>query len=58
MSGAVVGSGGSAVEFRGIRRSYGATHALAGLDLALKPGELLAHLRAALDRSAGRPIAG
>jgi putative spermidine/putrescine transport system ATP-binding protein len=33
--------GGAAVEFRGIRRSYGATHALTGLDLALEPGELL-----------------
>jgi putative spermidine/putrescine transport system ATP-binding protein len=33
-----------AVEFRGIRRSYGDTHALAGLDLALRPGELLALL--------------
>jgi putative spermidine/putrescine transport system ATP-binding protein len=33
-----------AVEFRGIRRSYGDTHALAGLDLALHPGELLALL--------------
>jgi putative spermidine/putrescine transport system ATP-binding protein len=36
--------GGAAVEFRGIRRSYGSTHALAGLDLALHPGELLALL--------------
>jgi putative spermidine/putrescine transport system ATP-binding protein len=35
---------GAAVEFRGVRRSYGATHALAGLDLALRPGELLALL--------------
>ena len=44
--GAAAGSppGGAAVEFRGIRRSYGATHALAGLDLALHPGELLALL--------------
>jgi ABC-type multidrug transport system fused ATPase/permease subunit len=33
-----------AVEFRGIRRSYGDTHALAGLDLALRPGGLLALL--------------
>ena len=32
------------VEFRGIRRSFGATNALDGLDLALKPGELLALL--------------
>jgi putative spermidine/putrescine transport system ATP-binding protein len=39
-----IGSGSAAVEFRGVRRSYGATHALAGLDLALKPGELLALL--------------
>ncbi len=35
---------GVAVEFRGIRRSYGATLALDGLDLALRPGELLALL--------------
>jgi putative spermidine/putrescine transport system ATP-binding protein len=35
---------GTAVEFRGIRRSYGATHALDGLDLVLRPGELLALL--------------
>ena len=34
----------AAVEFRGIRRSYGSTHALDGLDLALQPGELLALL--------------
>jgi putative spermidine/putrescine transport system ATP-binding protein len=32
------------VEFRDIRRSYGGTHALAGLDLAMAPGELLALL--------------
>ncbi len=32
------------VEFRQVRRSYGATHALDGLDLALAPGELLALL--------------
>jgi putative spermidine/putrescine transport system ATP-binding protein len=45
-AGAAAGSppGGAAVEFRGIRRSYGATQALAGLDLALHPGELLALL--------------
>ena len=43
--GAAGGAGGeAAVEFRGIRRSYGSTHALAGLDLALRPGELLALL--------------
>ena len=35
---------GTAVEFRGIRRSFGTTHALDGLDLQLKPGELLALL--------------
>ena len=33
-----------AVEFRGIRRTYGSTHALDGLDLVLAPGELLALL--------------
>jgi putative spermidine/putrescine transport system ATP-binding protein len=32
------------VEFRGIRRSFGTTNALDGLDLALKPGELLSLL--------------
>src|SRR5690348_17053974 len=41
---AASGGGGSAVEFRGVRRDYGSTHALAGLDLALHPGELLALL--------------
>ncbi|MGE3289487.1 MAG: ABC transporter ATP-binding protein [Pseudonocardia sp.] len=35
---------GAAVEFRGIRRSFGDANALDGLDLALKPGELLALL--------------
>jgi putative spermidine/putrescine transport system ATP-binding protein len=35
---------GVAVEFRALRRSYGSTHALDGLDLALRPGELLALL--------------
>ena len=45
-AGGTSGTPGStdAVEFRGIRRSYGDTHALAGLDLALRPGELLALL--------------
>lgn len=45
-TGGATGTAGSAdaVEFRGIRRSYGDTHALAGLDLALRPGELLALL--------------
>ncbi|MEV0176249.1 ABC transporter ATP-binding protein [Streptomyces sp. NPDC050803] len=32
------------VEFRGLRRSFGATLALDGLDLAVRPGELLALL--------------
>jgi putative spermidine/putrescine transport system ATP-binding protein len=35
---------GTAVEFRALRRTYGSAHALDGLDLALKPGELLALL--------------
>jgi putative spermidine/putrescine transport system ATP-binding protein len=35
---------GTTVEFTGVRRSYGATHALDGLDLTLAPGELLALL--------------
>jgi putative spermidine/putrescine transport system ATP-binding protein len=35
---------GAAVEFQGVRRSFGDTEALAGLDLAQKPGELLALL--------------
>ena len=43
MTSTAVGSG-TAVEFVGIRRSFGATHALDGLDLQLKPGELLALL--------------
>ena len=45
-AGGTSGTAGTAdaVEFRGIRRSYGDTHALAGLDLALRPGELLALL--------------
>jgi putative spermidine/putrescine transport system ATP-binding protein len=34
----------AAVEFRGLRRSYGATAALDGLDLTVRPGELLALL--------------
>jgi putative spermidine/putrescine transport system ATP-binding protein len=35
---------GTTVEFRAVRRSFGATHALDGLDLTLAPGELLALL--------------
>ncbi|WP_433611206.1 ABC transporter ATP-binding protein [Prescottella agglutinans] len=35
---------GSTVEFRGLRRTFGATTALDGLDLKIQPGELLALL--------------
>ncbi|MDH6676031.1 putative spermidine/putrescine transport system ATP-binding protein [Rhodococcus sp. LBL1] len=35
---------GSTVEFRGLRRTFGATTALDGLDLEIRPGELLALL--------------
>jgi putative spermidine/putrescine transport system ATP-binding protein len=35
---------GAGLELRGLRRSYGAVHALAGLDLALESGELVALL--------------
>lgn len=35
---------GSTVEFRGLRRTFGATTALDGLDLEIHPGELLAML--------------
>jgi putative spermidine/putrescine transport system ATP-binding protein len=35
---------GATVEFRGLRRSFGATTALNGLDLTVRPGELLALL--------------
>ncbi len=35
---------GTAVEFQGVRRAYGSTFALDGLDLTLKEGELLALL--------------
>ena len=44
---AVLAGGGdnsATVEFRGLRRSYGATTALDGLDLTVRPGELLALL--------------
>jgi putative spermidine/putrescine transport system ATP-binding protein len=37
-------SAGVAVELTGLRRSYGDVHALAGLDLRLAPGELVALL--------------
>lgn len=36
--------GGARVEFRGLRRSFGTTVALDGLDLTVEPGELLALL--------------
>ncbi|MFJ3879034.1 ABC transporter ATP-binding protein [Streptomyces sp. NPDC090077] len=36
--------GGARVEFRGLRRAFGATVALDGLDLTVEPGELLALL--------------
>src|SRR5262245_41161174 len=35
---------GSTVEFRGLRRAFGTTTALDGLDLEVRPGELLALL--------------
>ncbi|MDP5228664.1 MULTISPECIES: ABC transporter ATP-binding protein [Arthrobacter] len=38
------GTAGATLEFRGLRRSFGATTALDGLDLSLEPGELLALL--------------
>ena len=37
-------SGGSAVELKGLHRTFGATRALDGLDLSLAPGELVALL--------------
>ncbi|MFE7561527.1 ABC transporter ATP-binding protein [Kitasatospora sp. NPDC057500] len=37
-------SGGATVEFRSLRRTFGATTALDGLDLTVRPGELLALL--------------
>jgi putative spermidine/putrescine transport system ATP-binding protein len=39
-----VHQGGAAVEMRGLRRRFGATQALDGLDLTLNPGELVALL--------------
>jgi putative spermidine/putrescine transport system ATP-binding protein len=41
---AVRDSGGATVEFRGLRRVFGTTTALDGLDLTVRPGELLALL--------------
>ncbi|MFJ2055738.1 ABC transporter ATP-binding protein [Streptomyces sp. NPDC087908] len=37
-------AGGARVEFRGLRRAFGGTTALDGLDLTVEPGELLALL--------------
>ncbi|MEW1634122.1 ABC transporter ATP-binding protein [Streptomyces sp. NPDC093801] len=37
-------TGGARVEFRGLRRAFGTTTALDGLDLTVEPGELLALL--------------
>ncbi|MFF8510144.1 ABC transporter ATP-binding protein [Streptomyces sp. NPDC015492] len=39
-----VAPGGARVEFRGLRRAFGGTTALDGLDLTVEPGELLALL--------------
>src|ERR1700759_5677575 len=36
--------GGTSVEYRGVRRVFGSTAALDGLDLTIEPGELLALL--------------
>ncbi|MFB8239910.1 ABC transporter ATP-binding protein [Kitasatospora purpeofusca] len=41
---ATVASGSATVEFRALRRTFGATTALDGLDLTVRPGELLALL--------------
>ncbi|UKA57299.1 ABC transporter ATP-binding protein [Arthrobacter sp. FW306-2-2C-D06B] len=41
---AATGTAGATLEFRGLRRSFGATTALDGLDLTLNPGEMLALL--------------
>ncbi|UVJ39285.1 ABC transporter ATP-binding protein [Arthrobacter sp. CJ23] len=41
---ASAGTPGATLEFRGLRRSFGTTTALDGLDLTLNPGELLALL--------------
>ncbi|GJF30805.1 ABC transporter ATP-binding protein [Kitasatospora sp. NE20-6] len=40
----VTRTAGATVEFRGLRRAFGATTALDGLDLTVEPGELLALL--------------
>ncbi|MEU6235462.1 ABC transporter ATP-binding protein [Kitasatospora sp. NPDC047058] len=44
VAGVPLAPGGATVEFRGLRRSFGATTALDGLDLTVHPGELLALL--------------
>ncbi|MFI8963894.1 ABC transporter ATP-binding protein [Streptomyces sp. NPDC053493] len=43
-AGAVTATGAATVEFRGLRRQFGPTTALDGLDLTVEPGELLALL--------------
>lgn len=44
VAGVALAPGGATVEFRSLRRSFGATTALDGLDLTVHPGELLALL--------------
>ncbi|WP_371479064.1 ABC transporter ATP-binding protein [Kitasatospora sp. NBC_00315] len=44
VAGAATAPGSAAVEFRSLRRAFGATTALDGLDLTVRPGELLALL--------------
>ncbi|MEV0532734.1 ABC transporter ATP-binding protein [Kitasatospora sp. NPDC050463] len=44
VAGVPLAPGGATVEFRALRRSFGATTALDGLDLTVHPGELLALL--------------
>ncbi|MEK2491738.1 ABC transporter ATP-binding protein [Kitasatospora purpeofusca] len=44
VTGTTTASGSATVEFRSLRRTFGATTALDGLDLTVQPGELLALL--------------
>ncbi|WP_328860498.1 ABC transporter ATP-binding protein [Streptomyces sp. NBC_00306] len=44
VAGEVAAGAGARVEFRGLRRAFGSTVALDGLDLTVEPGELLALL--------------
>src|SRR3954464_10063330 len=41
---AIAAKGGTTVEYRGVRRVFGSMSALAGLDLKIEPGEMLALL--------------